>query len=281
MGRWDTELIPLLPSSVRVFASAGAGYDWADVDVLAAHGILYCNGAAASSEAVADMAIWHIIGVFRNMQWTSSAARSGDPATFLDAHLNAQFTAHNPRGHVLGVVGLGNIGYKIATKASRAFGMQIVYYDVYPKSREAEAAIGARRADSLGALLAEADCVVLATPGQGEGKRLLGRAEIWDGMKKGARLVNIARGSLVDEEAVADALEQGHLCAVGLDVFENEPEPNPRLAKNRQAMLTSHTAGGALDTTTGFEKLAMQNVLAVLNGTEPLTPVNKHLMKSI
>lgn len=279
MGRWDTELIPLLPTSLRVFASAGAGYDWADVDVLAAHGILYCNGAAASSEAVADTALWHILSVFRNFQWSSSAARSGDTAVFLEAHLHAQFTAHNPRGHVLGVVGLGNIGYKIASKAYAALGMRIVYYDTLPKSPEAEAAIGARRVETLGELLALADCVVLATPGQGAGKKLLDRAEIFS-MKKGARLVNIARGSLVSEEAVADALEQGHLFAVGLDVFENEPTPNPRLARNRQAMLTSHTAGGALDTTIGFEKLAMQNVMAVLKGEEPLTPVNKHLIKS-
>lgn len=279
MGRWDVELIPLLPASVRVFASAGAGYDWADVGILAAHGILYCNGAAASSEAVADTAIWHILGVFRNFQWTSSAARAGDPDIFLDAHLNVQFTAHNPRGHVLGVVGLGNIGYKIATKAFAGFGMRIVYYDVDPKSKQAEDAIGARRADSLGELLSEADCVVLATPSQGEGKKLLDRAEIFS-MKKGARLVNIARGSLVNEEAVADALEEDHLFAVGLDVFENEPVPNPRLANNRQALLTCHTAGGALDTTVGFEKLAMQNVLAVLKGEKALTPVNKHLIES-
>lgn len=279
MGRWDTELIPLLPASVRVFASAGAGYDWADADVLAAHGILYCNGAGASTEAVADMAIWHILGVFRNCQWTSWAARSGDPDIFLDAHRNVKFTAHNPRGHVLGVVGLGNIGYQIATKAVAAFGMRIVYHDVYPKSKEAEDAIGARRVDTLGELLAEADCVVLATTSQGGGKKLLGRAEIFS-MKKGARLVNVARGSLVDEEAVADALEEGHLSAVGLDVFEKEPVPNARLAKHRQATLTSHNAGGTLDTAKGFERLAMQNVLAVLKGEEPLTPVNKHLLKS-
>lgn len=277
MGRWDKELVPLLPKSTKVFASAGAGYDWADVDVLAEHGILYCNGASASSEAVADMAIWHIIGVFRNMQWTSSAARANDPETFLDAHSNAQFTAHNPRGHTLGVIGMGNIGYKIATKAYAGFGMKIIYYDIFPKSLEQEAVIGARRVEALDDLLAEADCTVVAAPGQG-GRKVLDREEIFK-MKKGSRLVNIARGSLVSEEAVADALESGHLFAVGLDVFENEPVPNPRLVKNRQATLTCHTAGGALETTIGFEKLAMQNVLAILTGQEPLTPVNKHLIK--
>lgn len=278
MGRWDSELIPLLPPSLRVFASAGAGFDWADVDELAAHGILYCNGAAASTEAVADMALWHIIGVFRNLNWSASAARAGDVAVFEDAHQNAQFTSRNPAGHVLGVVGLGNIGYRIAEKAYWALGMRIVYYDVVPKSPEMEAAVGgARRCETLDQLLAEADCVVMAAPSQA-GRKVLDREEIFK-MKKGARLVNIARGSLVNEEAVADALEQGHLFAVGLDVHEKEPVPTPRLVKHRQAILTSHTAGGALETTMGFEKLAMQNVLAVLTGQEPLTPVNKHLLK--
>lgn len=278
MGRWDKELIPLLPKSLRVFASAGAGFDWADVDVLAERGILYCNGAAASSEAVADMAIWHIVGVFRNLGWSSSAARARDRDAFLDAHHNAQFTARNPAGHTLGVVGLGNIGYKIAAKARAAFGMRIIYHDVAPKSPEQEAAVGARRCETLDELLAEADCTLVATPGQGA-RRVLDRAEIFK-MKKGSRLVNIARGSLVNEEAVADALESGHLFAVGLDVFENEPVPNTRLVENRQATLTSHTAGGALETTIGFEKLAMENVLAVLNGRPALTPVNQHLIKS-
>lgn len=277
MGRWDAELIPLLPPSVRVFAAAGAGFDWADVDILAEHGILYCNGAAASSESVADMALWHIIGVFRNLNWSASAARAGDVDTFVDAHQNVQYMSRNPRGHTLGIIGLGNIGYRIAMKAYAAFGMEVIYFDVVSKSPEQEAAIAARRCETLDQLLAEADCVVLAAPAQG-GKKVLDREQVFK-MKRGSRLVNIARGSLVNEEAVADALEEGLLVAVGLDVHENEPIPNPRLVNNRQAILTSHTAGGTLETVIGFERLAMQNVQAVLMGQEPLTPVNKHLLK--
>ncbi|KAK6857842.1 hypothetical protein PG995_005541 [Apiospora arundinis] len=276
MGRLDRELVPLLPQSLKVWASAGAGYDWADVDVMAEHGILYCNGALASSEAVADMALYHIISVFRNMQWSNMAGRANDPDAWTDAHINAQFTAHNPQGHVLGIVGLGNIGYRIAVKAFKAFDMKIAYYDPFPKSPEQEAAIQATRCTSLDELLAGADCVVLAAPG-GSGKLMT--TERIAQMKQGSRLVNIARGGLVDEEAVVAALETGQLSAVGLDVFENEPRPNPKLAANRNATLTCHTAGGALETAMGFEGLSMKNVLAVLAGQPPLTPVNQHLMK--
>lgn len=278
MGRWDSELVPLLPDSLKVYASAGAGYDWADVDLFAERGILYCNGATASSEAVADMALYHIISVFRNMQWSNMAARTCDEEQFLAAHRNQPVGAHNPKGHTLGVIGLGNIGYKIATKAYRAFEMKIIYNDLFPKTPEQEAALGgARRIEDLDELLGQSDCVVVATPGAG-GEKLLNRERI-SKMKKGSRLVNIARGSLVDTEAVADALESGHIYAVGLDVHEDEPRVNPRLAKNRNATLTCHNAGGAFETTSGFEEFALRNVMAVLTGQPPLTPVNKHLMK--
>jgi lactate dehydrogenase-like 2-hydroxyacid dehydrogenase len=279
MGRWDAEMIPLLPSSLRVFASAGAGYDWADVDLLAAAGILYCNGAAASSEAVADLAIYHIISVFRNVQWSNMAARTGDAEAFLDAHRNVPVGAHNPAGHTLGVVGLGNIGYKIATKAYRCFGMRIVYHDIAAKSVEQEAALGgAVLYKDLEDMLAVADCVVLAAPGGG-GRKILDAPRITK-MKKGSRVVNIARGTLIDEEALADALESGHVYSIGLDVHADEPNVNPRFIKSRNATLTSHNAGAAFETSSGFEALSMQNVLAVLGGKEPLTPVNKHLMKA-
>jgi lactate dehydrogenase-like 2-hydroxyacid dehydrogenase len=278
MGRWDATMIPLLPKSLKVFASAGAGYDWADVDLLAEAGILYCNGASASSEAVADMAIYHIISVFRNIQWSNMAARSGDPNEFLDAHKNAPVGAHNPANQTIGVIGLGNIGYRIALKAYRCFGSRIIYNDLFAKTTEQEAALGgAKLIPDLDDFLAEADCVVIAAPGAG-GKKLLDRERI-SRMKKGSRLVNIARGTLIDEEALADALESGHLYAVGLDVHADEPNVCPRLIKHRRATLTSHNAGGAYETTSGFEALSMQNVLAVLSGQEPLTPVNKHLMK--
>lgn len=238
-------------------------------------GIFYCNGAAASSEAVADMAIYHIISVFRNMVWTQLAARSGDPDQFLDAHKYATMTAHNPRGQKLGIIGLGNIGYAIAQKAFAAFGMEIHYHDLYQKSQKLEDAVGATFHQSLEELLGISDCIVLATPFSGE---TLIEASTLQKFKKGSRLVNIARGGLVDEAALVSALESGHIFAAGLDVHANEPHVHPDLVKNRQVNLTCHNAGGAIETNYGFERLAMENVQAVLRGKGPLTPVNRHLM---
>ncbi|KAK5951595.1 hypothetical protein OHC33_007273 [Knufia fluminis] len=277
MGRWDRELVPLLPSSVKIFASAGAGYDWADVDVLADHGILYCNGAASSAEAVADMAIFHILSVFRNMTWSHLAARSGDPEQWLDAHKFATMTAHNPAGHVLGVIGLGNIGFRIAQKAFLAFGMKVHYHDIVKKSEAQETAIEATYEPSLDGLLAISDCVILATPFGGT--KLITK-ETLSKFKPGSRFVNIARGTLVDEEALVQALQSGHLFAAGLDVFENEPNIHAELIKLRQVTLTCHNAGGAIETNWGFERLSMENVRRYLLEGKALTPVNLHMMKA-
>ncbi|KAK1625369.1 putative D-mandelate dehydrogenase [Colletotrichum phormii] len=264
MGRWNKELISLLPCSVKVFASAGAGYDWANVDILA---------EKASSEAVADMALYHIISVFRNMQWTNTAARSGNADQFLDAHRHNSETAHNPRGHTLGIIGLGNIGYRIAQKAHAAFDMKIAYVDPIPKSAEQETKIKAVRYPDLDTMLAVAD-----SPGGAEGGKALIDASRLAKMKAGSRLVNVGRGNLVDEDALADALESGHLFAAGLDVHSNEPRINTRLVSMRDVSLTCHTAGGAVETRIGFEDLAIRNVIEVLLGKGPLTAVNKHLL---
>ncbi|KAI1373029.1 hypothetical protein F4677DRAFT_430799 [Hypoxylon crocopeplum] len=278
MGRWDSELIPLLPKSMKIYTSAGAGYDWADVDIMAEHGILYCNGAQASSEAVADMAIFHILSVFRNLAWSQLAARSGDSEKWTEAHKFATMTAHNPQGHILGVVGLGNIGSVIARKAHACFGMRIHYHDIMRKTPEQEAATGnAVFVATLDELLGTSDCIVLAAPFGGS--VLIDRERLTK-FKRGSRFVNIARGTLVDEDALVEALESGQLHAAGLDVFANEPNVHPQLCKMRNVTLTAHNAGGAIETNIGFERLAMENIEAFLLKGKALTPVNAHLMKS-
>jgi lactate dehydrogenase-like 2-hydroxyacid dehydrogenase len=221
------------------------------------------------------MAIYHIISVFRNMVWTQLAARSLDPEKFLDAHKCATTSARNPKDHILGVVGLGNIGYTIARKAFACFEMDVHYHDLYRKTAEQESAIKATYHDTLDELLSIADCVVLATPFGGE---TLITAEVLSKFKEGSRLVNIARGGLVDEDALVAALESGHIFAAGLDVHANEPHVHPKLAQMRQVNVTCHNAGGAIDTNIGFERLSMENVRSVLEGKGPLTPVNAHFI---
>ncbi|OJJ97005.1 hypothetical protein ASPACDRAFT_63311 [Aspergillus aculeatus ATCC 16872] len=276
MGNWDEELIALLPESVKIIASAGAGYDWVDVECLARYGITYCNGAAASSESVADATLFLLLSVFRNLRWSHAAAHSLSPVAFQDAHTYSPLTARNPSTQTLGIIGLGAIGLTIARKASAAFpGIRIVYHDLVRKAPEVEGSINATFSETLDGVLGEADCVVLATPFAG---RTLIDAATLQKFKKGGRLVNIARGGLVDEEALVQALEEGRISAVGMDVHAREPAVHPRLAQDRRVMMLSHNAGGTMDTHVGFERLAMENVLGFLLRGKALTPVNAHLI---
>ncbi|KAI1173977.1 hypothetical protein F4777DRAFT_414185 [Nemania sp. FL0916] len=271
MGAWDAELIDLLPESVCVFASAGAGFDWADVKLLGEKGILYCNSGLAAGEAVADFAVALIVGTFRALPYCLSSART--PTKFQAAHEQATALAHNLRGRVLGLVGFGTIGQGIAQRCAAGFGMAIAYYDVERKPNEIETTLHAQFYPSLEALIRAADCVVLCAP-SGAGRIINSASLRW--FKPGGRLVNVARGALVDEDALADALEQDRLCGAALDVHFDEPNVSERLLQlaDSKVLLTCHNAGGTVETHVGFEELCMRNIMAVLSGGDAITPVN-------
>ena len=205
------------------------------------------------------------------------SARSLDPDRFNHAHFHLPLKSHNPRGHTLGIIGLGDIGFAIAKKVHAALGMKILYNDIERKATSLEEQVDAVFHLELDGLLAKSDCVLVATPFSGE--TLITRDRLAK-FKRGSRLVNIARGSLIDEDALADHLDSGHISGAGLDVHANEPHVNPRLANNWKVGITSHTGGGALETWVAFERLALENVERVLTGMEALTPVNRHLFRN-
>lgn len=219
-----------------------------------------------------------IISTFRVLPFCIASAASS-PAAFRECHASATAQSHNLRGRTLGLVGLGNIGQQIALKCGAAFGMDAAYYDVDRKPAALEARLGVRYCDGLEALARQSDCVVLCTPA-GAGRLVNAESLAW--FRPGARLVNVARGSLVDEEALAEALEEGRLAGVALDVHADEPRIHPRLLAfaGTKAMLTCHNAGGTVETHIGFEELAMRNIMAVLTGGQAVTPVNLQWLKS-
>jgi lactate dehydrogenase-like 2-hydroxyacid dehydrogenase len=177
---------------------------------------------------------------------------------------------HNPNNSILGIVGLGKIGYRLAQKASTAFEMKIWYHDVV-RFEDREKAVGAKWCETLEELLQHADCVVLATPFSGN---VLLSHEQFSHFKKGARLVNIARGKLIDEEALVKALDDGVISAAGLDVHADEPRVNKKLAERQNVMVLSHTAGASVESHVGFERLGIENLLGFFERGEAVTPVN-------
>ncbi|KAH6989045.1 hypothetical protein BKA56DRAFT_475946 [Ilyonectria sp. MPI-CAGE-AT-0026] len=279
MGQWDDELISLLPSSLRIFASAGAGFNWADTDALGRRGIWYANGAGCSDEAVSDTALFMILSVFRNFWRSQRGARTCDPDQFFAMHKLVGSISYNPRGHVLGIVGLGNISKLLAQKAQAALGMEIHYFDVIRSSPEVEKELGAVFHPTLHELLAVSDCVSLHTPLNAHTQDLM-NTEAFSHMKDGARLVNTARGQVVNEDALIEALKRGKISGAGLDVHYHEPQVSKELAAMDNVTLTCHNGGAAITTRINFELNAMKNILQVVDDKgefcgEPLTPVNR------
>jgi lactate dehydrogenase-like 2-hydroxyacid dehydrogenase len=198
-----------------------------------------------------------ILSCYRAIAWSFLAARSGSPEQFKDANQNIAAVTHNPNGSTLGIVGLGRIGMRIAEKAVRGFDMKVAYYDIV-RMKEREKEVGARWCETLEELLRTSDCVVLATPFSGS---TLLTTETFGQFKRGSRLVNIARGRLVDEDALSTALDDGVISAAGLDVHANEPHVDKRLAERNNVMVLSHTAGASVESHVGFERLGMENLL--------------------
>ncbi|KAK8038338.1 hypothetical protein PG994_015105 [Apiospora phragmitis] len=242
MGQWDEELIALLPASA-----------------LGGRGIWYANGTGASDEAVSDTDLYMILSVFRNFTHSQLAARTCDPAQFEEAHRLIATISANPRGHVLGLVGLGRISKRLAHKARAALGMAIHYHDVVRSPPEVEWELGAVFHPTLPGLLAVVDCVSLHTPLTAATRDLMDESA-FAAMMPGARLVNTSRGPLVNEDALVAALRSGRLAAAALDVHYHEPH----LAAMENVTLTTHVGGGALDTRINFELNAMKNILAVV-----------------
>ncbi len=174
------------------------------------------------------------------------------------------------QGKTLGVVGLGQIGRATARRA-RAFGMEIVYSSPRRADPETEAELRATYVP-LADLLATSDVVSLHCPLSEETRHLIDAAA-FELMKPSAFLVNAARGPVVDEEALVRALESGEIAGAGLDVFENEPAVHPGLLVLENAVLLPHLGSATVETRTAMATLAARNVLAVLDGLPPLTPV--------
>lgn len=245
-------------------------------------GIVYCNGGDSPADGVADFAVAMIISTFRHLPWCMTAATSGSGAQFQQCHEMAPAQSSNLGGKALGIIGMGKIGQRIATRCYRGFGMKVHYFDVERKDARIEEASASTYHDTLQSLLGAVDCAVLCSPAS-TGAGALINASTLSQFRHGGRFVNIARGALVDEDDLVAALDSGRISSVALDVHANEPHPHEglkRLAAQGRAMLTSHNAGGTVQAHEGFEELSMRNVMAVLSGREPLSAVNLAHLKT-
>ena len=180
-----------------------------------------------------------------------------------------QLTGPDVWGKKLGVLGFGRIGQAVARRA-RGFDMEVLYHDKY-RNESAENETGMRYVE-LDELLRTCDFISVHTPLTPETRHLIGQEEL-DLMQPAAVLVNSSRGPVVDEAALADALEEGIIFAAGLDVYEEEPEVHPKLLGLENVVLAPHIGSASIETRDRMAELAAENLVAILRGEEPKTPV--------
>jgi glyoxylate reductase len=179
-------------------------------------------------------------------------------------------------GKTLGVIGFGRIGRAVAKRAT-GFDMQVLYFDRYPADADTEKALNARSV-SMEELLRASDYVTIHTDYNPETHHLIGKPEL-ESMKPTAYLINTARGPIVDEAALAEALKNGTIAGAGLDVFEGEPEVHPGLLVLDNAVLAPHIASASLDTRNAMALMAAENVIMALRGEMPPNCVNPEVFQ--
>jgi D-3-phosphoglycerate dehydrogenase len=251
---------------LRVIGKHGIGVDNVDLDAARARGIPVVFTPGANDEAVAEHTLALMLMLARKMERLVGLARAGK---FDEGRRAADGT--DLRGKTLGLIGVGRIGGRVAQICRGAFSMRVLAHDPY---------VSPERAAELGVELAEIDDVVRAadflsvhTPLTPETRNVVSRARIAL-MKPGAFVVNCARGGLVDESALVEALREGRISGAGIDVFEQEPPPadHPLLALPN-AIVTSHVAGSSRESLQAMSRMVAEEVLAVLRGEPPRHPV--------
>ena len=268
--RIDAELIAAAPR-LRVISNLAVGYDNIDVAAATARGILVCNTPGVLTETTADLAWALIMAAARRVVEADRYLRAGRWRSWSPQLMLGQ----DIHGAVLGIVGMGRIGQVVARRA-RGFGMTILYADPEPRP-EIEQETGARRV-SLETLLRESDFVTLHTPLTEETRHLIGAAQL-RAMKRTAVLVNTARGPIVDEEALAEALREGRIFGAALDVFAEEPiRPDSPLLGLENVVLLPHIGSASVATRRRMATMAAENLIAGLKGQRPAHLVNPEVL---
>jgi len=261
--RVDAELLAAAPA-LRIVATGSVGYNHVDLAACRDRGVLVSNTPDVLTEATADMAWALLMATARRVCESEHWLRAGHWKRWAWD----QFLGQDLHGSTLGIVGMGRIGSAVARRA-RGFDMRVIYSNRSRAANEAE--LGAAWVDR-DALLREADHVVLVVPYSPVTHHLVGAREL-AAMKPTATLVNIARGGVVDDAALVEALRAGRIAAAGLDVYENEPALNPGLLAVPNVVLTPHIGSATRSSRLGMAMLAARNLLAWVGGTELLTPV--------
>ena len=265
--RVDAALLAACPD-LRIAANIAVGYNNFDVPAMTAAGVQATNTPDVLTETTADFGFALLMATARRLTESEHFLRAGEWNRWaLD-----MFAGADIHSSTLGILGMGRIGQAIARRGAHGFGMRVIYHNRSRLDADKEAACGAGYV-SREDLFSQADHVVLVLPYTPAAHHTVGAAELAL-MKPTATLVNIARGGIVDENALVAALREKRIAAAGLDVFEGEPQVNPDLLTVPNVVLTPHIASATLPTRRAMAMLAADNLIAYLTTGQAKTPLN-------
>ena len=248
----------------RILANYGVGYSHIDVDAARERGLVVTNTPGVLTDCTADLALTLMLMVARRAGEGERELRAGRWTGWRPTHL----VGTRLSGKTLGIIGMGRIGIAVARRAQHGFGMQVVFFNRSPVAAEALAGLQATQLERVEDALAQADFVSLHCPGGGANRHLIDAARLAV-MKPGAFLINTARGDVVDEAALAAALQHGRLAGAGLDVFEAEPQVRPGLLALENVVLLPHLGSATRETREAMGMRVVDNLVAFFDGRRP------------
>jgi len=257
---------------LRAVCLMTVGYNNVDVPACSARGVLATNAPGVLTETTADLAFALMMATARRMAEAERFLRSGQWTKWRYDLL----TGSDVHGATLGILGMGRIGQAIARRGALGFGMKVIYHNRSRLAPAEEAPLGASYVDKA-TLLRESDHLVLVVPYSAASHHAIGAAELAL-MKPSATLTNVARGGIVDDAALAEALREHRIAAAGLDVFENEPALHPGLLELPNVVLLPHIGSATEATRRAMVGCAADNLIAALTGGAPPTPINPEVL---
>ncbi|MEM8697779.1 MAG: D-glycerate dehydrogenase [Pseudomonadota bacterium] len=253
------------PGRAKMLGQFGVGFNNIDIEAAKAAGLVVTNTPGVLTDATADLALTLLLNICRRTYEGETMLRGGEWTGWRPT----QLMGTSPQDKVLGIIGMGRIGKAMAKRCYHALDMKIVFYDAFPVS---DPGVPSEQLETVEEVCAAADFVSLHCPGGGDNLHLM-NAERFKAMKPSAFLVNSARGDIVDEAALVDALQAGEIAGAGLDVFEREPAITEALTTMPNVCLLPHLGSATIETREAMGMTVLSNLTAFFKGEEPPTRV--------
>lgn len=250
------------PLRTRIIANFGVGFNNIDVDAAKARGIAVSNTPEILTDATADLAMTLLLMIARRTGEGERHVRSNHWTGWRPTHMLGRMVS----GKTLGLIGMGRIARAVAKRAHHGFGMRVLYTDPYPPPPQVAAELGAEQRGTAEEVLSQSDFVSLHCPATPETRHLMNRVRLAK-MKPSAYLINTARGDVVDEAALIEALQKGWIAGAGLDVFEREPQVSPALLAMENVVLLPHLGSATEETRIAMGLRALENLKLFFTGS--------------